>query len=322
MQKKVVVTGGLGYIGSHICEELIRSGHTPIIIDNMEHSKMETYNYLNNQTSDGIQLHRIDLRNISGLHYALKYSKYDGVIHTAGYKNASASLKHPQKYFQNNITSTLNVITECKVPIVFSSSASVYGDNNSLSIQENEPLRPKTPYAYSKRVSEEMFYDMKSVIILRYFNVIGNGDHIILGEHKNPNAKNVLYHMFKSAWNFETFTINGKDYNSVDGTPIRDFIDVRDLAKAHVVAIEDAMRTNLGVRTYNVGSGSGTTILELAKLFGKVQYQFGKRMKADIERSVADISLIDADLGWVPNIPIQDSINSAWKRYRMINENI
>lgn len=321
MGKKVIVTGGLGYIGSHICLELINSGHSPIIIDNLENSFMSTYESLQCLTDNPIQLHRVDLRNQSAVHNAFKVSEYDAIIHTAGYKDAWSSLKLAQAYFYNNIGSTLNVINEnrSQKPIIFSSSASVYGNQKDLFIKENAPLRPQNPYAYSKLVSEEMFFAMNNVILLRYFNVIGNDDYLHFGEHKSPRVKNVLQHMFDSVYNFDTFTINGKDYNSIDGTPIRDFVDVRDLAKAHVIAVEDAMRINLGVRTYNVGSGSGTTILELARLFDKVEYEFGERIKADIERSVADISLIDADLGWKPEIKIEDSIESAWMRYKMVN---
>ncbi len=329
MGKRILVTGGLGYIGSHICLELINSNHTPIIIDNLENSSMSTYEHLQSLTDEPIQYHRLDLRNQSALYNALKVSEYDAIIHTAGYKDARKSLKLPQHYFYNNIASTLNVIHEnrqsllkeqSEKPIVYSSSASVYGNHNELFVKENAPLRPLTPYAYSKLVSEEMFFGMKNVILLRYFNVIGNDDYLHFGERKSPTVKNVLQHLFDSAWNVGTFTINGKNHNSVDGTPIRDFVDVRDLAKAHVIAVEDAMRINLGVRTYNIGSGDATTILELAQAFDEVEYDFGDEIKGDISRSVADISLIDADLGWKPNITLKESIDSAWRRYQHVNK--
>lgn len=323
MKKKIIVTGGLGYIGSHVCLELIKSGHTPIVMDNMENSEISTYNALCEINKEPIQLHRLDLRNQSGLKTALKVTEYDAVIHTAGYKDGTESVYNPQKYFLNNIGSTLNIIDLCKKPIVFSSSASIYGDQEGLSAKENSPVRPKTQYGYSKLIAEDMFIKMNGVVILRYFNVIGNDDYQKFGELKNPKVKNVLQHLYDSAWNVETFTINGNQYSSVDGTPIRDFIDVRDLAKAHVKAVEKVIEHSDGVKIYNVGTGSGVTILELAEMVDTltgVKYEIGSPKSIDIERSVADISLIHDELGWQPEIPIDMSIYSGWKRYQHVNK--
>lgn len=327
MGKRILVTGGLGYIGSHVCLELIKSGHTPVIIDNLENSEMSTYDALCEINGDKIGLHRIDVRNQVALKHALNWAEhskeYDALIHTVGYKDAFESILDPQKYFLNNIGSTLNIIDLWKKPIVFSSSASVYGDQEGLTAKENAPLVPKTPYAYSKVIAEDMFFRMYDVVVLRYFNVIGNADYKKFGELKNPKVKNVLQHLYDKAWNKETFTINGDNYNSVDGTPIRDFIDVRDLAKAHVDAVENVIKKSQGVKVYNVGTGSGVTILELADIVQTqtgVKYEMGLANPTDIERSVADIELIQKELGWEPETPLNDSIESSWKRYQYINK--
>ena len=164
---------------------------------------------------------------------------------------------------------------------------------------------------------------MDSVVILRYFNVIGNDDYRILGERKNPEVKNVLQHLFDSALNKKTFTINGNQYNTIDGTPVRDFVDVKDLAKAHVKAVEKAIKVDLGVKIYNAGTGTGVTILELAEMVNTltgVKYEIGSPKSIDIERSVADIELIHKELGWQPEIPIDMSIYSGWKRYEHVNK--
>lgn len=319
MNKKIIVTGGLGYIGSHVCLELIKSGHTPIVIDCMENSKLlPTWLF-----EIPIQFHRVDMRSHANLKNALNVIDYDGVIHTAGYKNAEESVIRPQKYFRNNIGSTINLVDLCHKPIVFSSSASVYGDQKELSVKEDSITRPKTPYGYSKLTAEELFYGMDSVVILRYFNVIGNDDYRILGEHKNPEVKNVLQHLFKNALNKETFTINGNEYNTIDGTPVRDFIDVTDLAKAHVKAIEKAIKVDLGVKIYNAGSGSGVTILELTKVVDNligVKYETGTSKNIDIDRSVANIDLIREELGWQPQTSVEESVASAWKRFKHVNK--
>ena len=322
MNKKIIVTGGLGYIGSHVCLELIKSGHTPIVIDCMENSNLLP-TWLLEISKKPIQFHRVDMRNHTNLKNALNVTDYDGVIHTAGYKNAEESVIRPQKYFRNNIGSTINLVDLCHKPIVFSSSASVYGDQKELSVKEDLLAIPKTPYGYSKLTAEELFYGMDSVVILRYFNVIGNDDYRILGERKNPEVKNVLQHLFDSALNKKTFTINGNQYNTIDGTPVRDFVDVKDLAKAHVKAVEKAIEVDLGVKIYNAGTGTGITILELAEMVNTltgVKYEIGSPKSIDIERSVANIDLIYEELGWQPETPIDMSIYSAWKRFQKVNK--
>jgi UDP-glucose 4-epimerase len=331
--KTCLVTGGLGYIGSHICIELLASKYNLIIIDNLSNSKIEKlekikkFNIFNNH----IYFYNFDLVNYNELLNCVEtiYSKLnlsiDVIIHLAGYKAVSESIEKPITYYENNLVSTMNLIKIMELfnikNFIFSSSSTVYGSSIVPYTEKNQTGQGITnPYGKSKYIQEEILKDIKiskpdwNIVILRYFNPIG---HINNDFKEEPNGiPNNLFPYLLKVHNGELdqLTIFGSDYNTRDGTCSRDFIYVVDLANAHVICCNNLISNNiLGIKIYNVGTGIDTTVLELIKAFEhinntKLSWKFGSRRPGDLESSYCNVNLIYKELGWKAKHTIMDCV--------------
>ena len=334
---KVLVTGGLGYIGSHTCVELLNGDHDVIVVDNLYNSTIDVKDRIEKITSKNITFYQEDVCNAKAIDKIFRENKIDAVIHFAGYKAVGESVKLPIMYYENNLLSTLNI---CKVMLkhgcnnlVFSSSATVYGLPKSLPIKEDFPLSTTNPYGTTKLVNEQILTDICKAnenfkcIILRYFNPIGAHKSCLLGENpkgipnnlmpyimrvasnnlKNTNAKNEAYSKLK---------VFGNDYNTPDGTGVRDYIHVVDLAKGHLKAIEHFDKLK-GINFYNLGTGKGYSVLDLVNTYEKVNnvnvpYEIVKRRPGDIDACYADASKAYNELGWKAEYDIEDMCRDSY----------
>lgn len=323
----ILVTGGAGYIGSHTCIALLEAGHSVIVADNLYNSKKETLDRVENITHKKIIYYQIDVTNELSVEYIFSNHIIDGVIHFAGYKAVGESLEKPIPYYYNNIVSTMILAKLClKYDVkrfVFSSSATVYGDNK-VPFTENMNLLPTTnPYGESKAVSERILTDITkanpgfSVSILRYFNPVGAHESGLIGEVPNGIPNNLMPYLTQVArGKIEKLKVLGNDYPTPDGTGVRDYIHVMDLAEGHVIALEKNFSE--GVHIYNLGSGKGTSVLDLVKAFEKandikVPYEIVKRRSGDIAYSYADASKAKRELGWNVKRNILTMCRDAWR---------
>src|SRR6056297_1225883 len=297
----ILVTGGLGFIGSHTCVELIDKNHRVIIADNLSNSKIKTLDKIEKITGVKADFHKIDVTIDSQVEDLFKTYKFDGVIHFAGYKAVGESVEKPLDYYYNNLVSTIKLSQMCfKYNVnkfVFSSSATVYGDNESP-LKEDMELLPRTnPYGETKAMSEKILKDTAkanpnfSVSLLRYFNPVGAHESGFIGEDPKGIPNNLMPYINKVAkGELEKLRIFGDDYNTVDGTGVRDYIHVVDLAKGHTAAIEKQKK---GINIYNLGTGKGTSVLQLVDAFIKenkieVPYEIVGRRERDVAASYAD----------------------------------
>ena len=323
----ILVTGGLGFIGSHTVVELINEGHNVIIVDNLINSKIEVLDKIEKITKIRPKFYQINLLTIEDLRKVFDENKIEGVIHFAGLKAVNESISMPIEYYENNIGSTLNILKCMKEKgikkLVFSSSACVYGEPKENPVDENSPANLATnPYGRTKCFIEEILRDCyiadnsNQFTILRYFNPVGAHESGLIGEDPNGIPNNLMPYILKVAeGKAELLHIYGKDYDTKDGTCIRDFIHVVDLAKGHVKAIEH-MDTN-GMHIYNLGTGKGTTVLELVTSFNKVngelvKYDFVDRRAGDVAINYAKTDKAKAELGWVAELNIEDMCRDAW----------
>lgn len=294
---KILVTGGTGYIGSHTCVELLNAGYEVVIIDNLYNSKLEVVDKIEQLTNKKFAFYENDVCDEEAVRHIFTDHKIDAVIHFAGYKAVGESVAKPLMYYQNNLDST---IVLCKVMnefnckrIVFSSSATVYGDPASLPIKEDFPLSTTNPYGTTKLFIERILTDLQyadkewSVGLLRYFNPIGAHESGLLGESPNDIPNNLMPYIVKVA-NKELPHLNvfGDDYNTPDGTGVRDYIHVVDLALGHIKAVEKIAQGS-GVKIYNLGTGNGFSVLDLVKTFARVNnievpYKITDRRPGDI----------------------------------------
>ena len=328
---KVLVTGGIGYIGSHTVVELIKNGHDVIIIDNLSNSKEEVHGKLEEITGKNIPFYIGDVCDKDLLKKIFSEEKIDSVIHFAGYKAVGESVIKPLKYYRNNIDSTLSlleVMDEFKVyNLVFSSSATVYGKPKTLPIDEESALSTTNPYGTTKLFIEYILNDMYisnpkwNITILRYFNPIGSSKTGLIGENPNDIPNNLMPYIVKVAsGELECLNIFGDDYDTVDGTGVRDYIHVVDLANGHVLSLNNK---ESGVHIYNLGTGQGTSVLELVKTFEKVNnvkvnYKIVNRRPGDIDACYASISKAEKELGFKPRYDINDMCLDA---YNFIKKN-
>ena len=328
---KVLVTGGLGYIGSHTVIELIDNGMDVIIIDNLSNSKEEVHERLENITGKNIPLYIGDVCDKDLLRKIFIDEGIDSVIHFAGYKAVGESVMKPLKYYRNNIDSTLSLLEVMEefgvYNLVFSSSATVYGKPNSLPINEDFPLSTTNPYGTTKLFIEHILNDMYisnpkwNITILRYFNPIGASKTGLIGEDPNDIPNNLMPYIVKVAsGELECLSIFGNDYDTVDGTGVRDYIHVVDLAKGHVLSLNNK---ESGVHVYNLGTGHGTSVLELVKIFEevngiKVNYKIVERRPGDIDACFASINKAEKELGFKPIYNIKDMCLDA---YNFIKKN-
>jgi UDP-glucose 4-epimerase len=325
---RILVTGGAGYIGSHTCVELLDAGHEVIVVDNLENSKEESIHRVQEITGRPLIFHRADLLDRTALERVFSSQGIDAVIHFAGLKAVGESVQIPLKYYHNNITGTLvlcEVMAEHSVKnIVFSSSATVYGDPASVPIREDFPLGPTNPYGRTKWMIEEILKDLHAsdpswnVVLLRYFNPIGAHRSGRIGEDPQGIPNNLLPFIAQVAvQRLPELKVFGNDYPTPDGTGIRDYIHVVDLARGHLSALE-RLDEGCGIATYNLGTGRGYSVLEVVKAFEqasgrKIPYRVVARREGDIAVCYADPSKANRELGWRTEHGIDRMCTDTWR---------
>ncbi|MFV0342508.1 MAG: UDP-glucose 4-epimerase GalE [Anaerocolumna sp.] len=309
----ILVTGGAGYIGSHTCVELLNLGYEVVVVDNLSNSKEEVIHRIKKITGKELTFYKADLIDKEAITYIFDKEKIDTVIHFAGLKAVGESVQKPLEYYHNNITSTLvlcEVMREHQVKnIVFSSSATVYGKPKTVPIKEDFPLSTTNPYGRTKLMLEEILTDLHTsdpewnIILLRYFNPVGAHSSGLIGEDPKGLPNNLVPYITQVAiGKLEYLNIYGNDYDTVDGTGVRDYIHVVDLSLGHVKAIEK-LQENLGVLIYNLGTGNGYSVLEMVHSFekisnSKIKYEIKPRRKGDIATCYADPSKAKEELHW------------------------
>lgn len=325
MIKNIVVTGGAGYIGSHTVVELVKSGFNPIIIDNFSNSDPSVINRLEKICNRKITVLNLDCTNEEKISNCIKWENVDGIIHFAAFKSVSESFKMKEMYFFNNIESTnnlLKIIKNYKIKcFVFSSSCTVYGEPKHLPVKETTKLKtPSSPYGQTKKICENLIVSskIKNYTILRYFNPIGAHDSSLIGENPLDVPNNLVPLICECAiGKRKKIIIYGDDYSTLDGTCIRDYIHVSDLAEAHVLALKKMIKNSDLKKIYNIGLSKGISVLQLINLFEKsnnlkINYDFGKRRDGDIEKIFADCSLAKKELNWIPKKTIAQALIDAW----------
>ena len=321
----ILVTGGAGYIGSHTCVALMEQGYSLVILDNFSNSKPAVLDKLR-KLNDNFVFYHVDVTNEEALERIFSNHKIDGVIHFAGYKAVGESVAEPLKYYMNNVGSTMILAKICQKynvnKFVFSSSATVYGENKVPFKEEMELLPTTNPYGETKAMSERILMDLAkanprfAVSILRYFNPVGAHESGLLGEDPNGIPNNLMPYITKVAkGELEKLRVFGNDYPTPDGTGIRDYIHVMDLAEGHVAAYKHLTE---GVHIYNLGTGKGTSVLELVHAFEKangikVPYEIVERRPGDIAICYADASKAERELDWKAKRDIVDMCRDAWR---------
>lgn len=321
----ILVTGGLGFIGSHTVVELIKNNYEVVIADNLANSKLEVLERLYQITGVRPIFYQIDVTDEALVEEIFRKHKFAGLIHFAGLKAVGESVEKPLDYYYNNIVSTMVLSKMClKYQVdkfVFSSSATVYGEQPSP-LREDLELKPRTnPYGETKAISERILIDTAranekfAVSLLRYFNPIGAHESGLIGEDPNGIPNNLMPFVTKVAKGLLVkLSVFGHDYDTVDGTGVRDYIHVVDLARGHVRAIEGL---DTGVSIYNLGTGKGTSVLELVNAFIRVNgvdvpYEFVGRRSGDVATCFADVSKVERELGWKAELTIEDMVRDAW----------
>lgn len=332
MSKKILVTGGTGYIGSHTVVELQQAGYEVVVIDNLSNSNENVLDGIENITGIRPLFYKMDCIDLEALKGLFKEHQLEGIIHFAASKAVGESVQKPLMYYRNNLVSLINLLElmpENGVKgIVFSSSCTVYGEPDQNPIDENAPIKPaESPYGNSKQINEEIIKDfihsgaeVKS-IILRYFNPIGAHPSAEIGELPLGVPQNLVPYITQTGIGIrEQLSVFGDDYNTPDGSCIRDFINVVDLAKAHVVAIERMLenKSDEKVEIFNLGTGIGVSVLELISLFEKVSgknlnYKIVGRREGDIEQIWAQPDKANNVLGWKAEKSVEETMESAWK---------
>ena len=322
--RKIIVTGGAGYIGSHTVVELFNAGYTPIIIDNLCNTSQQNINGIEKIIGKSIRWHNIDCTNKKAMSQAIsEEGMIKGAIHFAAYKSVEESVQNPEKYYNNNLGS-LEVLLQCMVEnnikhIIFSSSCTVYGMPDILPVDETSALKePESPYGRTKQLCEKMLLKSNcNSVALRYFNPIGSHQSALIGDCSTDKASNLVPIITETAiGKREKITIFGDDYDTPDGTCIRDYIHVVDLAKSHVLAL-DFISSNIGHHKFNVGTGIGISVMEAITVFEKtnnikINYTIGNRRNGDIEQIFANCSLIESQLGWKAQESLEEAMKSAW----------
>lgn len=331
---RVLVTGGCGYIGSHTCVELLNNNYEVIIVDNLSNSKREVIDKIEEITSKKVKFYEMDLCDKEKLRKVFLENEIDEVIHFAGYKAVGESVKEPLKYFRNNFDSTitlLELMNEYNVKrLVFSSSATVYGNPEKLPITEDEKLSVTNPYGRTKLYIEGMLSDLYnsdkewSIIALRYFNPVGAHSSYLIGENPNGIPNNLMPYIVKVAiGELSYLNIFGADYNTKDGTGVRDYIHVVDLANGHLKALEYIEKNN-GIEYINLGTGHGYSVLEMVETFSmvnniEVPYEIVDRRAGDIAECYADTKYAKELLGWEAKLGLDDMVRSAYN-YAILNK--
>ncbi len=333
MKDLILVTGGTGYIGSHTCVELIEAGYDVVIIDNLSNSKIDALDGIEKISGVRPAFEEFDICDKEKLKFFFKkYPSLKAIIHFAALKAVGESVEKPLEYYQNNLVSLMNILEcmrEYKVyNLVFSSSCTVYGEPDSLPVTEQSPVKKaNSPYGNTKQIAEEIIADTINAhpelknIALRYFNPIGAHPSALIGELPLGVPLNLVPFITQTAIGIrEELKVFGDDYDTPDGTCIRDYINVVDLAKAHVVAIERLLnnKNKSGNEIFNLGTGNGTTVLEAINAFEKssnekLNYKIVARRPGDVEKVYADTFFANEELGWKAEISLEETMLSAWK---------
>ncbi|KPL59276.1 UDP-glucose 4-epimerase GalE [Rossellomorea vietnamensis] len=324
----ILVTGGAGFIGSHTCVELLNSNHEIIVLDNYSNSNVESLNRVNRLTGKDFKVYEVDLLNRENVEEVFKENSIEAVIHFAGLKAVGESVEKPIYYYQNNIMGTL-ILTELMQKysvhnLVFSSSATVYGDPKEVPISEESPLYATNPYGRTKLMIEEILRDLYvsnnnwSIASLRYFNPIGAHESGLIGEDPKGIPNNLMpYITHVATGKLTELNVFGNDYSTLDGTGIRDYIHVVDLAKGHLKALEKVLSTR-GIEAYNLGTGQGYSVLELIDAFEKasgqkIPYKIAPRRSGDIAECYADPAKAERELGWTTVKSLEEMCLDSWR---------
>ena len=329
---KILVTGGAGYIGSHTCVELLKNNYEVVVIDNLSNSKEEVIDSIKKITNKDLVFYKGDVCDKELLEKIFDENKIDAVIHFAGYKAVGESVEKPLEYYENNIGSTINL---CKVmrkfnckKLIFSSSATVYGEQKVMPIKEEYPVGGTTnPYGTSKLFIEHILEDLVvsdsdwSIILLRYFNPIGADESGLIGDNPNGIPNNLMPYVCRVATGeLKELSIFGDDYDTKDGTGVRDYIHVSDLANGHVLAINKVLNDK-GVNIYNLGTGIGYSVLDIVNTFNKVNnlnipYKIVERRAGDIAICYADTTKAYKELGFKCKKNLEDMVRDSYNFYK------
>jgi len=325
---KILVTGGAGYIGSHTCVQLLEAGHDIIVLDNLDNSCEKSLEVVKRLTGKDFKFYKVDLLDYEDVEKVFEENEIDSVIHFAGLKAVGESTKIPIRYYHNNITGTLNLVDIMQkhnvFNLVFSSSATVYGMPKTVPITEDFPLSTTNPYGATKLMIENILKDVYasnnkwSITILRYFNPIGADKSGDMGEDPKGIPNNLLPYIAQVAvGRLEKLHVYGNDYDTEDGTGVRDYIHVVDLALGHLKSIEK--KTNVsGVHIYNLGTGNGYSVLEMLHAFEKacgktLPYQIDERRPGDIAKCFADAKKAKEELGWEATRELAEMCEDSWR---------
>lgn len=332
----IIITGGAGFIGSHTVVALIESGYTPIIIDDFRNSESFILDRLEQITNQKMIHYNFDCADKNQLSQVFINHQPFGVIHFAADKAVGESVNHPLKYYQNNLQSLVSILEVCLENnvsnFVFSSSCTVYGEPEKMPVLESTPIGyTASPYGYTKQVCERICTDTASahpeinITLLRYFNPIGAHPSGLIGELPIGVPNNLVPYITQTAAGIrEMLTVHGNDYQTQDGTCIRDYIHVCDLANAHVLALYNKMEASQNIEVFNVGTGVGSSVLEVIQTFEKandiaLKYQFGARREGDAIQIFADNDKIISKLKWKPKYTLADALQHAWNWQKLLN---
>lgn len=337
---KIFVTGGTGYIGSHTVVELQQAGFEVIIADNLSNSKIEVLDGIEKITGIRPEFEKLDIADAVAVRdFFARHADIDAIIHFAALKAVGESVQIPLEYYKNNLNTIINLLDcmkEYKVAnLVFSSSCTVYGQADELPVSESTPRKEaESPYGNTKSISEDIMRDVAKVtpelnlLALRYFNPIGAHPSAHIGELPNGVPNNLIPYLTQTVAGIrEQLSVFGNDYDTPDGTPIRDYIDVVDLAKAHVVAIKRLLehKNKVNYEFFNIGTGSGVTVLQLITAFEKatgekVNYKIVGRRAGDIEKVWADTTMANNELGWKAQVPLEETLANTWRWQKRLDE--
>ncbi|KIY21671.1 UDP-glucose 4-epimerase GalE [Mesobacillus subterraneus] len=324
----ILVTGGAGYIGSHTCVELLNAGYEIIVVDNLMNSKLETVNRISELAGKSFPFYQVDLLNEQGLETVFIENEIDTVLHFAGLKAVGESVRVPLKYYHNNLTGTINLLNTMKkydvTRLVFSSSATVYGMPEKVPISEDFPLNALNPYGRTKLMMEQILTDLQqadqnwSIALLRYFNPIGAHESGMIGEDPNGVPNNLMPFITQVAvGKLPELQVFGNDYPTTDGTGVRDYIHVVDLARGHVKALEK-VAASTGVESFNLGTGKGYSVLEMVTAFEKesgipIPYKMVEPRAGDAAICFADPTKAQKELNWSAEKNLREMCEDSWR---------
>ncbi len=336
--KKILVTGGLGFIGSHTVVELQEKGFEVVIIDDLSNTTISVLDSISDITGTKPEFHQIDLRIKSDVNNFFKNNKVDGIIHFAAFKAVGESVQNPLDYYENNIGSLVYILQEMRDRnidnFIFSSSCTVYGQADELPITENAPVKKaESTYGNTKQIGEEIIQETckahgLNAIALRYFNPIGAHESIKIGELPIGVPQNLIPYVTQTAAGIrKELSVFGDDYATADGTAVRDYIHVVDLAKAHIAALQRLLEKNNKEKFeyFNVGTGTGSSVLEVIKAFEKaskkpLNYKIVGRREGDITAAYADTTIANKELNWQTEKSLEEALASAWKWQQQQNK--